>query len=79
MTSFSRSPVDTPDIFISSSRYIPQAPTTEGRLKVYPSNGKHRQIVRALALIGYTIAPGWSGSLAGGRLLPNVIQLSGGA
>lgn len=52
---------------------------TEGSLKVYPPNGKHRQIVRALALIGYTVAPGWSGTLAGGRLLPHVIQLSGGA
>jgi hypothetical protein len=67
----------TPNISLNS--YIPQPPATEGSLKVYPSNGKHRQIVRALALIGYTIAPGWSGSLAGGRLLPRVIQLSGGA
>lgn len=47
-------------------------------LKVFPPNGKHRQIVRALALIGYTVAPGWSGRLSDGRLLPRVIQLMGG-
>lgn len=68
--------VPTPNVTPDSK--IQQPHITKGSLKVYPPNGKHRQIVRALALIGYTIAPGWSGSLTGGRLLPNVIQLSGG-
>ncbi len=79
MTSYSRSLVDTPNPNISPNGDIPQPRITEGSLKVYPPNGKHRQIVRALALAGFTVAPGWSGSLADGRLLPRVIQLSGGA